>query len=74
MAQVIKIARYDVVDAEFEGDHIRIPEKTNPTLSYQLDGWDRDTAVHASIDGQRLDLQLDHYDDSKASWVLKKPA
>ncbi|PKH26881.1 hypothetical protein CIG19_03565 [Enterobacterales bacterium CwR94] len=74
MAKVIKIARYDVVDAEIEGDSIRIPEKTNPTLSYQLDGWDQDTSVHASLDGDKLDLDLDHYDKDHAGWVLKKPA
>lgn len=77
MSHVVKIGRYEIVDAELEtanADEISIPCLTNPGLSYQLDGWDEQTSVPASIDGEPVDLQIGHYDKQQDHWVLKKPA
>ncbi|NIF21884.1 MULTISPECIES: DUF1480 family protein [Pantoea] len=77
MGHVVKIGRYEIVDAEFNPNNVRdvsIPCNTNPGLSYQLDGWDHETSVPAWIDGRRMDLKIDHYDKEQDSWVLNRPA
>ncbi|HAB25073.1 MAG TPA: hypothetical protein DCE30_09880 [Pantoea sp.] len=77
MGHVVKIGRYEIIDAELDSDNLQtvsIPCQTNPDLSYQLDGWDYDTSVPAWIDGEPVDLQIGHYDKQQDQWVLKKPA
>ncbi|MBA2816895.1 YebV family protein [Candidatus Pantoea persica] len=77
MAHIVKIGRYEIIDAELDSDNLQtatIPCQTSPTLSYQLDGWDHDTRVPAWIDGEPVDLQIAHYDKQQDQWVLKKPA
>ncbi len=77
MGHVVKIGRYEIIDAELDSDNLQtvsIPCQTNPDLSYQLDGWDHDTSVPAWIDGEPVDLQIGHYDKQQDQWVLKKPA
>lgn len=77
MAHVVKIGRYEIVDAELNShgtSEIGIPCHTNPSLSYQLDGWDADTSVPAWIDGEPVDLEIGHYDKQQDHWILKKPA
>ncbi|PIJ51625.1 hypothetical protein BL250_03795 [Erwinia sp. OLTSP20] len=82
MSHVIRIGRYDVVDAEMDAagassnatNEVHIPCLTNPGLSYQLDGWDEDTSVPAWIDGKRVELKIGHYDKNHHHWVLKIPA
>ncbi|MFJ5158803.1 DUF1480 family protein [Pantoea sp. NPDC088449] len=77
MEHVVKIGRYEIVDATFNNDNmetVSIPGKTNPGLVDQLDGWDSETSVPASIDGKAVDLQIGHYDKEQDLWVLKKPA
>lgn len=77
MAHIVKIGRYEIIDAEMDSDNLQtvsIPCQTNPALSYQLDGWDHDTSVPAWIDGEPVDLKIAHYDKEQDQWVLKKPA
>ena len=77
MGHVVKIGRYEIVDAELDVNNLQtvsIPCQTNPDLSYQLDGWDHDTSVPALIDGEPVDLRIGHYDKQQDQWVLKKPA
>lgn len=77
MGHVVKIGRYEVVDADMDVDNldtVSIPCHTNPGLSYQLDGWDQATSVPAFIDGEEVVLQIAHYDKASDQWVLKKPA
>ncbi|WP_426818067.1 DUF1480 family protein [Winslowiella sp. 2C04] len=76
MGHVLKIGRYEIIDAEMDTenlDTISIPCSTNPGLSYQLDGWDTETSVPAWIDGNPVDLDLAHYDKQLNHWILKKP-
>jgi len=76
MGHVLKIGRYEIIDAEMDTenlDTISIPCNTNPGLSYQLDGWDTDTSVPAWIDGNPVDLEVGHYDKQHDHWVLRKP-
>lgn len=77
MGHVLKIGRYEIIDAEMDTenlDTVSIPCNTNPGLSYQLDGWDSETSVPAWIDGNPVDLDLGHYDKQSDRWILKKPA
>ncbi|KOC89048.1 DUF1480 family protein [Winslowiella iniecta] len=77
MGHVLKIGRYEIIDAEMDTenlDTISIPCNTNPGLSYQLDGWDTETSVPAWIDGNPVDLDVGHYDKQHDRWILKKPA
>ncbi|WP_067701334.1 MULTISPECIES: DUF1480 family protein [unclassified Erwinia] len=77
MGHVVKIGRYEIVDADMDTENIdtvSIPCNTNPGLSYQLDGWDTETSVPAWIDGEPVDLAICHYDKENDRWVLKKPA
>ncbi|MCZ4058299.1 DUF1480 family protein [Pantoea sp. LMR881] len=77
MGHVVKIGRYEIIDAELDTEKLEtvsIPCQTNPGLSYQLDGWDHETSVPAWIDGNPVDLQIAHYDKEGDRWVLKKPA
>ncbi|QUG75935.1 DUF1480 family protein [Erwinia sp. E602] len=77
MGNIVKIGRYDVVDAELDGQHfstVSIPCHTNPGLCVQLDGWDAQTSVPAIVDGKSVDLALGHYDTSSDRWILNKPA
>jgi len=77
MGTVVKIGRYEIVDAEMGGDKpdtVSIPCQTNPGLSYQLDGWDHETSVRAWIDGEPVDLKIGHYDKEQDRWVLNRPA
>jgi len=77
MGHVVKIGRYEIVDAEFSSEEpvtVSIPCHTNPGLSYQLDGWDHDTSVPAWIDDQEVILHIGHYDKQQDRWVLKKTA
>ncbi|WP_210454302.1 DUF1480 family protein [Pantoea ananatis] len=77
MGHVVKIGRYEIVDAEFSSEKpltVSIPCHTNPGLSYQLDGWDHDTSVPARIDDKEVILHIAHYDKQQDRWVLKEPA
>lgn len=77
MGHVVKIGRYEIVDAEFSSEKqltVSIPCHTNPGLSYQLDGWDHDTSVPAWIDDKEVILHIAHYDKQQDRWVLKEPA
>lgn len=77
MGHVVKIGRYEIVDADLDGEHpdtVSIPCHTNPGLITQLDGWDRDTSVPAWIYGKPVDLQIGHYDKEQDRWILKRPA
>lgn len=77
MGRVVKIGRYEIVDAEFSSEKpltVSIPCHTNPGLSYQLDGWDHDTSVPAWIDDKEVILHIAHYDKQQDRWVLKEPA
>ncbi|UCB30855.1 hypothetical protein J9874_01385 [Duffyella gerundensis] len=77
MGHVVKIGRYEIVDAELDVqnlDTVSIPCNTNPGLITQLDGWDKETSVPAWIDGKKVDLKLGHYDKELDLWILKKPA
>ncbi|AIX73600.1 MAG: DUF1480 family protein [Mixta calida] len=77
MGHVVKIGRYEIIDADLNAetaDTISIPCQTNPGLSYQLDGWDEETSVPAWIDGKPVDLEIGHYDKQQDRWILKKPA
>ncbi|RWR03777.1 hypothetical protein ED28_01970 [[Pantoea] beijingensis] len=77
MGNVVKIGRYEIIDAELGAENsetISIPCHTNPGLSYQLDGWDPETSVPAWIDGKETDLAIGHYDKEHDHWILKKPA
>ena len=77
MGTVVKIGRYEIVDAEMGGDKpdtVSIPCQTNPGLSYQLDGWDQETSVPAWIDGEPVDFKIGHYDKEQDRWVLTRPA
>ena len=77
MGHVVKIGRYEIIDAELDSDNLQtvsIPCQTNPDLSYQLDGWDHDTSVPAWIDDEPVDLHLGQYAKQQDQWVLKKPA
>lgn len=52
MGHVVKIGRYEIIDAELDSEKLEtvsIPCQTNPGLSYQLDGWDVETSVPAWI-------------------------
>ena len=75
MGHVLKINPYEIVDAEMDVDNlqtVRIPCQTNPGLVRQLDGWDSETSISAQIDGNQIELALDHYDKEHDCWVLKK--
>lgn len=77
MGHIVKIGRYEIVDAELDAenlDTVSIPCTTNPALSYQLDGWDGETSVPAWIDGEPVELAIGHYDKEQDRWILKKPA
>lgn len=77
MGHVLKIGRYEIIDAEMDTenlDTVSIPCITNPGISTQLDGWDNETSVPAWIDGNPVDLNLQHYDKQQDRWILKKPA
>jgi hypothetical protein len=77
MGHVVKIGRYEIVDAEFSSEKpltVSNPRHTNPGLSYQLDGWDHDTSVPAWIDDKEVILHIAHYDKQQDRWVLKEPA
>ena len=77
MGHVVKIGRYEIVDAELDVqnlDTVSIPCNTNPGLITQLDGWDKETSVPAWIDGKKVDLKLGRYDKEQDLWILKKPA
>lgn len=77
MGHIVKIGRYEIIDAELGGKDVKtiaIPCHTNPGLTYQLDGWDNETTVPAWIDGEPIDLAIGHYDQEKNRWVLTKPA
>ncbi|CAJ0991855.1 DUF1480 family protein [Pantoea sp. Nvir] len=74
MEHFIKIGSYEIIDAEIDGDNleiVRIPCQTNPSLSYQLDGWDHDTSIPAWIDGEPVNLQIAHYDKQQDHWCVK---
>ncbi|OON40473.1 hypothetical protein BTJ39_08685 [Izhakiella australiensis] len=79
MSHVIRVGRYEIVDAEMNAgsasktnvNEVHIPCLTNPGLSYQLDGWDEDTSIPAWIDGEQVDLEIGHYDKNHDRWVLK---
>lgn len=77
MGHIVKIGRYEIIDAELDGkdvETIAIPCHTNPGLTYQLDGWDNETTVPAWIDGQAVNLAISHYDQEKNRWILTKSA
>ena len=77
MGHVVKIGRYEIVDAEFSSEKpltVSIPCHTNPGLSYQLDGWGHGTSVPAWIDDKEVILHIAHYDKQQDRWVLKEPA
>lgn len=77
MGHVVKIGRYEIIDAELNAqnvDTVSIPCDTNPGLITQLDGWDKETSVPATIDGEQVDLEIGHYDKQQDRWILKRPA
>lgn len=74
MKPLIRIAHYEIIDANMNEDNletITIPCKTNPVLSYQLDGWDMETSIPAKINGSSVTLRVDHYDKQYDHYLLR---
>lgn len=73
-SNIITIDHHEVIDAKSDPEEqgtLRIPCKTNPDLCCQLDGWDKETSVPVSAEGNVTDFFICHYDEETDCWVLK---
>ncbi|MBS0969996.1 DUF1480 domain-containing protein [Chimaeribacter arupi] len=73
----VKIGSYEIDDAEHSasdergGPTLRIPCKSDPELCMQLDGWDENTSIPATLNGQQSILYKQHYDKAEDVWVMR---
>ncbi|CNI13498.1 Protein of uncharacterised function (DUF1480) [Yersinia frederiksenii] len=74
---VVKIRNFEVDDAvlsapQAKGENtLSIPCKSDPDLCMQLDGWDEQTSIPATLDGKDRLLYKKHYDRHQDAWVMR---
>ncbi|ATM96067.1 Protein of uncharacterised function (DUF1480) [Yersinia frederiksenii] len=74
---VVKIRDFEVDDAVLsaplaKGENtLSIPCKSDPELCMQLDGWDEQTSIPATLDGKDRLLYKKHYDRHQDAWVMR---
>jgi hypothetical protein len=73
---VVKIGSFEVDDAHLSSSSeqagtLTIPCKSDPDLCMQLDGWDEQTSIPATLDGKHSLLFKQHYDRQSDAWVMR---